>query len=120
MNGGKVNISLGNLNAGIDKVITIFYTGDDTYFNKTETANFTINKANLTFTINSSDIKIGQDAVVHIVVPPKTGGSFTIGDDVINVPLSGDIYYILSDLEIGEYDITAVYNGNKRRGHCLW
>ena len=112
VNGGKVNISLGNLNAGIDKVITIFYTGDDTYFNRTETANFTINKADLTFTINSSDIKIGQDAVVHIVVPPKTGGSFTIGDDVINVPLSGDIYYILSDLEIGEYDITAVYNGN--------
>ena len=109
---GKVNISLADLNAGIDKLINVFYTGDDTYFNKTAYANFTINKANLTFTIDSSDIKIGQDAVVHIRVPPKTGGTFTIGEDVINIPLSGDVYYTLSDLEIAEYEITAIYNGN--------
>ena len=109
---GQVGISLSNLDAGTDKEITVFYTGDDNYYNKTETIHFTINKADLTFEISSSDIKIGQDAIVHIVVPPKTGGNFTIGEDVISVPLSGDIYYVLSDLDIGDYEITAIYNGN--------
>ena len=108
---GKANIKFGNLEAGI-KDATIFYTGDDTYFNKTMSSNFTINKAELTFEISSSDIKIGQDAHVHIKVPAKTTGNFTIGDDVITIPMSGIIDYVISDLELGEYEITALYNGN--------
>ncbi|PWB88283.1 Ig-like domain repeat protein [Methanobrevibacter thaueri] len=108
---GKANIKLGNLEAGM-KDVTIFYTGDDTYFNKTMSFNFTIGKAELTFEISSNDIKIGQEAHVHIKVPAKTTGNFTIGADVINIPMSGIIDYVISDLELGEYEITAVYNGN--------
>ena len=108
---GKANIEIGNLEAGM-KDVTIFYTGDDTYFNKTMSSNFIINKAELTFEISSGDIKIGQDAHVHIKVPAKTTGNFTIGGDVINIPMSGIIDYVMSDLELGEYEITAVYNGN--------
>ena len=108
---GRATIRLGNLEAGLKQAV-IFYTGDGTYFNKTVSQNFTINKANLVFEIASEDIKIGQDAVVHIRVPAKTIGTFTIGSDVINIPMSGIIDYIISDLEIGEYDITATYNGN--------
>ena len=108
---GRATIRLGNLEAGLKQAV-IFYTGDGTYFNKTVSQNFTINKANLVFEITSEDIKIGQDAVVHIRVPARTTGTFTIGSDVINIPMSGIIDYIISDLEIGEYDITATYNGN--------
>lgn len=108
---GRATIRLGNLEAGLRQAV-IFYTGDGTYFNKTASQNFTINKANLVFEIASEDIKIGQDAVVHIRVPAKTTGTFTIGSDVINIPMLGIIDYIISDLEIGEYDITATYNGN--------
>lgn len=108
---GRATVKITNLEAGL-KEATVFYTGDDTYFNKTVSHNFTINKAELVFGITSDDIKIGQDAIVHIRVPAKTTGTFTIGSDIITVPMSGIIDYIISDLEIGEYDITAVYNGN--------
>ena len=108
---GHATIILNNIEAGI-KNITVFYTGDDTYFNKTETGHFTISKADLTFDISSENIKIGKDAIIRIKVPAKTSGTFTIGDDTIMIPLSGSIEYVLKDLEIGEYDITAVYNGN--------
>ena len=108
---GKATVKISNLEAGL-KEATVFYTGDDTYFNKTVSQNFTINKAELVFDITSDDIKIGQDAIVHIRVPAKTTGTFTIGSDIITLPMSGIIDYIISDLEIGEYDITAVYNGN--------
>ena len=108
---GRANITLAGIDAGL-KNVSIFYTGDDTYFNKTQITNFTIKKANLVFTITSSNLMIGQDAIIKIKVPPKTTGTFTIGEDIINIPLSGDITYIIPDLEIGDYEITAFYNGN--------
>ena len=108
---GNAKFEIPNLDAG-NKTVTVFYTGDDTYFNMTSSSTFMISKANLTFSISSEDIKIGREAVVHITVPAKTGGTFTIGDEVITIPLSGDISYVLYDLAIGEYEITAKYAGN--------
>ena len=112
VNNGISEVYLYNLDAGISKEITVFYTGDDNYFNLTKTATFTISKANLTFNITSTDIMIGQNAVIKITVPKRTAGNFTIGNVTSNIPLSGEVEFILTDLEIGEYDIIAVYNGN--------
>ena len=108
---GKVELSFSNLNAGF-KNITVFYSGDDTYFNLTESGNFTIDKADLTFNISSIDIKIGQVAEITIQVAPRTSGTFTIGEDVLTIPLSGLVSYGIEDLGIGDYTVTAVYNGN--------
>ncbi len=112
VNNGRAQITMANLDAGVNKNITVFYTGDDTYFNKTEGSVFTIAKSNLTFSISASDIMIGQDAVIKIIVPAKTTGTFTIGEDTITIPISGNIEYVMEDLEIAEYTITATYNGN--------
>ena len=109
---GKADITFFNLDAGSNKSISVFYSGDDTYFNKTGSANFTINKAELTFNISSESVKIGQDVVINIKVPAKTSGTFTINEETMNIPLSGIISYVLSDLEIGNYTYTATYNGN--------
>ena len=108
---GKAEISFSNLNAGF-KNITVFYSGDDTYFNLTESSNFTIDKADLTFNISSIDIKIGQVAEITIQVTPRTSGTFTIGSDILTIPMSGLVTYGIVDLEIGNYTYTAVYNGN--------
>ena len=110
VNNGRTQITIANLDAGVNKNITVFYTGDDTYFNKTVGSVFTIAKSNLTFSISASDIMIGQDAVIKIIVPAKTTGTFTIGEDTITIPISGNIEYVMEDLEIAEY--TATYNGN--------
>ena len=108
---GKAELSFSNLNAGF-KNITVFYSGDDTYFNLTESGNFTIDKADLTFNISSIDIKIGQVAEITIQVAPRTTGTFTIGSDILTIPMSGLVTYGIADLEIGNYTYTAVYNGN--------
>ncbi|MEE1335459.1 Ig-like domain repeat protein [Methanobrevibacter sp.] len=112
VNNGRAQITIANLDAGVNKNITVFYTGDDTYFNKTQSSVFTISKSNLTFSISADDIMIGQDAVIRIKVPAKTTGTFTIGEDTITIPISGNIEYVLEDLEIGEYTFTAIYEGN--------
>ncbi len=111
VNNGKAEVTFTNLDAG-SKNISVFYSGDDTYFNLTNSSTFNIAKADLTFTIFSSNIKIGQFAEIIITVPQKTTGTFTIGEDVINIPMSGEISYVIADLEIGNYTYTATYNGN--------
>lgn len=113
---GVVVVSISGLNAGTNKNVTVFYTGDDNYFNRTANANITINKADLTFEIESSDIKIGQYATVIIHVPPRTTGTFTINGEVISIPMSGVVEYIIPDLEIGDYEIVAVYDGDNYNG----
>ena len=115
VNNGKAEVTFTNLDAGSNKNISVFYTGDDTYFNLTSSSTFNIAKADLIFTIFSSNIKIGQFAEIIITVPQKTTGTFTIGEDVINIPMSGEISYVIADLEIGNYTYTATYNGNNYR-----
>jgi sugar lactone lactonase YvrE len=109
---GSAEIYIYNLDAGVNKNIMVFYTGDDTYFNLTENVTFTINKADLTFNITSSDIMIGQNAIIKISVPKKTAGTFTIGGTIFNIPFSGEVEFIIEDLEIGDYEYSAIYNGN--------
>ena len=109
---GSGDVKLYGVDAGANKNISIFYTGDNTYFNLTKETTFTVNKADLVFNISSIDIKIGQNGEINIQVPQKTVGTFTIGDDVLNIPLSGVVSYVISDLEIGNYTYTATYNGN--------
>ena len=109
---GHSRIYLYGADAGINREVTIFYSGDDTYFNRTITTNMTIFKNNFTFDISSEDIYIGHDAVIMIKVPLKTKGNFTIGDVVLSIPMSGEVSYTIPDLEVGSYTITAIYQGN--------
>ncbi|WP_330009673.1 Ig-like domain repeat protein [Methanobrevibacter sp.] len=109
---GKSKIYLRGAEAGTNRNVTIFYSGDDTYLNKTITAHMNVFKSNFTFNMSSEDIFIGHDAVITIKVPLKTSGNFTINDVVLSIPMSGEVSYVIPDLEVGKYTITAVYNGN--------
>ena len=108
---GRAQVFLSNIDAG-SKNIDVFYTGDDTYFNLTKYSTFTINKANLTFNISSQDIMIGKVAVIKITVPKRTSGTFTINGVTLGIPLSGEVEYLIRDLNVGNYTVTAVYDGN--------
>ena len=105
-------VRIAGLNAGMNKKVTIAYTGDDTYYSKAVTRYMTVEKADFTFNMTSSDIRIGQDAVIYITVPRRTSGNFTIGDVVLSIPLSGEVSYVIPDLDMGEYEFTAIYNGD--------
>ena len=110
--GGRARICLKGADAGVDRELEIFYSGDNTYHNRTITANMTVGKSNFTFPMTSEDIFVGHDAVISIVVPMKTTGNFTINGTVLSIPMSGELSYVIPDLDVGEYTITAVYEGN--------
>ena len=109
---GKAMVHIWGVDVGLNKKVTIFYTGDSNYFNKTSNSNISIFKGNLTFTIDCRDIYIGHDEIITITVPSKTKGTFTIDGNVFTIPMSGEVSYILSDLEVGNYTVTAVFEGD--------
>lgn len=78
LNDGKASVSLSGINAGLNKVIKVDYSGDYNYKNATTTITYNVNKAELDFTIESNNIKLGQDAIVTIQLPPRSGGTLTI------------------------------------------
>ena len=108
---GKSTVYLNNLDAG-NKTVNIFYTGDNTYLKKNCTGSFNIAKTNLSFNISSSDVMVGQDVIVEIEFIPFTGGNVTIEGEVIDVPFSGKLSYLLSDLNVGNHTLNVIYKGN--------
>ena len=109
---GYSKVYLAGIGAGLNKSALIFYSGDNNYFNLTYYSSVNVKKANLTFNISSKDIKIGHDAIITISVPAKTEGTFKINGDILTIPMSGELSYVISNLDIGNYTFTAFYQGN--------
>ena len=112
---GKASITISNVDAGNDRLIIVFYSGDHNYKNASANATYNVAKADIDFTIISSNVKLGQDAIVNIQFPTRIGGTVTISgikDETKNVPATGAITLTYSDLGIGTYTVSAEYNGN--------
>jgi len=115
LNGGKASVSISGINAGTNKVIDVYYGGDNNYKNATITKTYNVGKASLNFTINSNNIKLGQNAVVTIQLPQRSGGTLTITgikSETRNIPLTGLVTLTYSDLTLGTYTVSAKYNGD--------
>lgn len=115
VNNGQAILTISGLNAGQNKLVNVSYTGDNKYKEATTTTTFSIEKAILDFTINSNDIKIGMEETIEITLPAHSGGTITltgIKTEVKNIPLSGIVKVIYSDLENGSYTVFAEYNGD--------
>ena len=112
---GKASVSIQNVNAGRDKMLSIFYSGDNNYQSVSFNTTYNVGKADIDFTINSGNVKVGQDAVVEIRLPARIGGTITlrgIKNEEKNVPASGLIVLTYADLDVGTYTIFADYNGD--------
>ena len=115
LNGGKATVTISGINAGTNKVITIDYSGDNNYKNATVTKTYNVNKADIDFTISSNNIKMGQNAIVTIQLPQRSGGTLTISgikSETKNVPLSGLVPLTYSDLTVGNYTVSVQYDGD--------
>lgn len=108
---GRAMVYISGVDVGSNRKVSVFYSGDNTYFNRTASSNVSISKGNFTFAMNSQDIHIGSDEVITIIVPAKTKGTFTIDGVVLNIPMSGEVSYTLKDLDVGNYTVTAVFEG---------
>ena len=113
---GLSKIYLSGVDAGENKEVIIKYSGDSTYSKIIYNATFNVFKANISFSISAEDIKIGKDVIANINVPMGVKGNFTFiwdGGEVVKViPVTGEVTCIISDLDIGNYTLRAIYNGN--------
>ena len=113
---GKGSLILSGLASGSYDVVAKF-NGDDKYLASEDSAKFNVTKLASTITVNVSDIKVGEDAVIDISVPELTSGvvSVTVGDAIYNVAVvDGKGSLILSGLASGSYDVVAKFNGDDK------
>ena len=113
---GKGFLTLSGLASGSYDVVAKF-NGDDKYLASEDSAKFNVTKLASTTTVNVSDIKVGEDAVISIAVPEITSGvvSVTVGDAIYNVAVvDGKGFLTLSGLASGSYDVVAKFNGDDK------
>ena len=113
---GKGTLILSGLASGSYDVVAKF-NGDDKYLASEDSAKFNVTKLASTITVNVSDIKVGEDAVISIAVPEITSGvvSVTVGDAIYNVAVvDGKGTLTLSGLASGSYDVVAKFNGDDK------
>ncbi len=79
-------LKIADLTTG-DCPVFAYYNGDKYYKTSYNSTTFNVAKLASTTTVNVSDIKVGEDAVIDISVPEITSGvvSVTVGDAIYNV-----------------------------------
>ncbi|MBR3139450.1 MAG: Ig-like domain repeat protein [Methanobrevibacter sp.] len=108
-------VKLSGIDAGNNKYVDVYYSGCNDYKNASTSKTFNVAKANIDFTISSSNIMLGKEAVVQIVLPARCGGSLKITgikSETKNVPASGVVTLTYEDLDVGSYTVKATYTGN--------
>ena len=109
-------LKIADLTTG-DYPVFAYYNGDKYYKTSYNSTTFNIAKLASTTTVNVSDIKVGEDAVISIAVPEITSGvvSVTVGDAIYNVAVvDGKGSLTLSGLASGSYDVVAKFNGDDK------
>ena len=109
-------LKIADLTTG-DYPVFAYYNGDKYYKNSYNSTTFNVAKLASTTTVNVSDIKVGEDAVISIAVPEITSGvvSVTVGDAIYNVAVvDGKGTLTLSGLASGSYDVVAKFNGDDK------
>ena len=109
-------LKIADLTTG-DYPVFAYYNGDKYYKTSYNSTTFNVAKLASTTTVNGSDIKVGEDAVISIAVPEITSGvvSVTVGDAIYNVAVvDGKGTLTLSGLASGSYDVVAKFNGDDK------
>ena len=109
-------LKIADLTTG-DYPVFAYYNGDKYYKISYNSTTFNVAKLASTTTVNVSDIKVGEDAVIDISVPEITFGvvSVTVGDAIYNVAVvDGKGSLTLSGLASGSYDVVAKFNGDDK------
>ena len=109
-------LKIADLTTG-DYPVFAYYNGDKYYKTSYNSTTFNVAKLASTTTVNVSDIKVGEDAVIDISVPEITFGvvSVTVGDAIYNVAVvDGKGSLTLSGLASGSYDVVAKFNGDDK------
>ena len=114
---GKAYLNVDNLDKGIYRVIA-FYSGNDELGGSRKNLQFNVSGAvtPLTITVNNNSIIAGDDIIVTVTL------NDTINEPVqlfvnnklyyTNTTVNGIALFVLRNLTYGDYNISAVFNGN--------
>jgi len=115
--GGVANINIDGVGNGTTVLVT--YNGNDKYdrFNETAVVYEDGIKLNTTLSIVTSNINVGDNATITVSISSGANGNITL--NIAGRTLSGEIKdgiatFTVSDLTAGDYNITAVYEGNNK------
>ena len=111
---GVASATFAGLGAG-DYSVVASYAGDSNYKASNSTAKFNVAKADVDVKINVGDIKVGETAIITVIVSPGVTGNVTVivngKSETINVS-DGNAILKVANLAANKYDVSAIYNGN--------
>ena len=111
---GSVKVVVSGLDAGNYSVVAS-YDGDNNYKASNSTAKFNVAKADVDVKINVGDIKVGETAIITVIVSPGVTGNVTVivngKSETVNVT-DGNATLKVANLAANKYDVTVIYNGN--------
>ena len=97
--------------------ITATFEGNDQYNPANTTIMLTINKADPPITINTTDIKYGQNATITVTTLPDATGNLSISIDSkiygMATIISGTAAFNIPGLTVGNHTVTATYSGDE-------
>ncbi len=97
--------------------ITATFEGNDQYNPANTTIMLTINKTDPPITINTTDIKYGQNATITVTTLPDATGNLSISIDSkiygMATIISGTAAFNIPGLTVGNHTVTATYSGDE-------
>ena len=114
---GTVVINLTNVTPG-EHNITVIYSGDENYDNKTVNATVVIPKSYSPISVTPHDIYVGDTEVVTVTLPKDATGTVTIEIDgkeysTQNI-VNGKAVFKVNGLEFGDKTVAVKYSGDSK------
>ena len=114
LTGDCANFTISGLSAR-DYHVTAYYRGDDVYLISNSTANFTVNKKDISINASATDVIVGEATEISINLTEGATG-------VVLVDINGTKYYAnitnskvilnVNNLVVGSYDVVVSYLGD--------
>ncbi len=119
VNDGKITLS--NLDMG-EYLIEVKLTDDHNYNDAVGNFTFNVVSCEYNLTVDISDIILDEDLLFNVTLPKDADGTITyiIGNESTTIDVEGTIVddniivpVTVSDLGVGDYNVTVIYDGNK-------
>ncbi|MEE0025313.1 Ig-like domain-containing protein, partial [Methanobrevibacter sp.] len=92
------------------------YSGNDKYLTAANSTTTNIDKVNSTISVKDIAIKVGENALIKVILPADANGTVTITvngkTETIDVVAGKPVELNVSDLESGNYGVDVTYSGN--------
>lgn len=112
---GTFAIDLDDLTIG-NNTVYVSYEGDAKYLPSSKSILITVNALDAGLKANTSDIKVGEDAIVNVEINSDVAGSVVVilGKEYPVVFVDGKASVIIPDLAKGTYTVTVKFVGDNK------